>query len=87
MSQSESTPAVSYKFPVGRMEIYIDGILRLDMAWTGPKPANPETDPRLRKLEKDLLADDTDSMSAVVGGSANLVGAGFRQASDNVWRK
>ena len=84
-NRMENAPAIQFKFAQGKVQIYVDNVLRLETDWPGP-PETSETNPLLKRWATNLT-EDSDESSEGIGGTAGLVGEGFAQGPDNVWRR
>lgn len=80
----ESVPAVRLRFTLGQAQMYVSDVLRLVAPWAQP-PATLETNEQLKRWAQ-YLTEDSDESSEGIGGTAGLVGEGFAQEPDNVWR-
>jgi hypothetical protein len=80
----ETAPAIRLRFLPGKVQIFVDDVLRLEAPWNGPE-ATLETDQRLKQWASNLQSDSPDSNA--IDGISSLVAAGFKQDDDGIWRR
>ena len=85
---SVETTAIKLEFANGLVQIYVDGVLRLEAQYrSGVVAPTLETDSQLRRWADYLSKYNSDDSAARFFGKSSLEADGYKQRKGGVWRR